>query len=79
VGVPLITPEVAFTERPVGSGVAAKPVGELFAVIGYEKAVPTVPLALEGLVITGIFATGAEAVLATKFTSPLEETTMVPR
>lgn len=33
VGVPLITPVVVLTERPVGSGEALKPVGELLPVI----------------------------------------------
>jgi hypothetical protein len=66
VGVPEITPVVALTVRPAGKPDAPKLVGELEAVIWYEKGVPTVPLALGLLVITGgatVLFVVAEAVL----------------
>ena len=53
VGVPVIKPVPEFTERPAGSPVALRLVGLLVAVIWYEKATPTVPLAVVELVITG--------------------------
>ena len=39
--------------RPAGSAVVAKLVGELVAVIKYVNAVPTVPAAVIGLLMTG--------------------------
>jgi hypothetical protein len=53
VGVPEITPVAVFTVKPAGNPVAPKLTGVLVAVIWYEKAVPTVPPAVLGLVITG--------------------------
>jgi hypothetical protein len=53
VGVPEIKPETVFTVRPAGNPVAPKLVGELVAAIWYEKTVPTVPLAVPPLLITG--------------------------
>jgi hypothetical protein len=53
VGVPEITPVLVLTVRPAGNPVAPKLVGVLVAVIWYENATPTVPLALVELVITG--------------------------
>ena len=53
VGVPEIKPEAVFTARPAGNPVAPKLVGELVAVIWYEKAVPLVALAVVLLVTTG--------------------------
>ena len=41
------------TDKPAGKPVAPKLVGELVAAIWYEKATPTVPLAVVALVITG--------------------------
>jgi hypothetical protein len=54
VGVPEITPVVVSTLKPAGNGVALKLVGLLVAVIWYVNAIPTVPLAVGGLVMTGI-------------------------
>jgi len=54
VGVPEISPVLVLTARPAGSGLAVKLVGLLVAVIVYEKAAPTVPHAVGGLVITGV-------------------------
>jgi hypothetical protein len=57
VGVPEITPVLVFTLRPGGSGLAVKLVGLFVAVMVYEKLLsPTVPVAVSGLVITGVFA-----------------------
>jgi hypothetical protein len=56
VGVPEITPVLVFTLRPAGSGLAVKLVGLFAAVIVYEKATPTVPHAVSGLVIAGVAA-----------------------
>ena len=56
VGVPEITPVLVLTLRPVGSGLAVKLVGLFAAVIAYEKATPTVPHAVSGLVIAGVLA-----------------------
>jgi hypothetical protein len=53
VGVPEINPLPVFTDSPAGNPVALKLVGEFVAMIWYEKAVPTVPLAVVPLVITG--------------------------
>jgi hypothetical protein len=53
VGVPEIKPEEVLTVKPAGNPDAPKLVGELVAVIWYEKAVPTVPLAVPLLVIAG--------------------------
>jgi hypothetical protein len=53
VGVPEIDPVAVLTERPAGSPVALKLVGDLVAVILYEKALPTAPLAVVALVIAG--------------------------
>ena len=52
-GVPEISPVLVFTLKPEGSPVALKLVGLLVAVIWYENAVPTVPVAVRELVITG--------------------------
>lgn len=52
-GVPEIRPVEVLTARPAGRPDAPKLVGELEAVIWQEKGVPTVPLALGLLVITG--------------------------
>ena len=41
------------TDKPSGNPVALKLVGVLLAVIVYENAIPTVPLAAVLLVITG--------------------------
>ena len=54
VGVPEIKPDTESNVKPVGNPTAPKLVGELVAVIWYEKAVPIVPLAMSLLVITGI-------------------------
>jgi hypothetical protein len=53
VGVPEINPLVLLTDNPPGNPVAPKLVGVFVAVIWYENAVPTVPLAVVALVITG--------------------------
>jgi hypothetical protein len=53
VGVPEIKPVVVFIVRPAGKPEALKLVGEFVAVTWYEKAVPTFPLAVVALVITG--------------------------
>ncbi|HTX39901.1 MAG TPA: hypothetical protein VME43_33010 [Bryobacteraceae bacterium] len=52
-GVPEMTPVEVLTDSPPGSPVAPKLVGELLAVIWYEKALPTAPFAVLALVITG--------------------------
>ena len=52
-GVPEITPVPASTASPAGSPLAPKLVGLFVAVIVYEKAAPTVPLAPRELVMTG--------------------------
>lgn len=56
VGVPLITPVVAFTASPAGSPFAEKVTGVLVPVMVYENGVPTTPLAVVGLVMTGAAA-----------------------
>ena len=53
VGVPEIKPVLAFTVKPAGNAVVLKLVGLLVAVIVYENATPTWPLAVRGLVMTG--------------------------
>ena len=54
VGVPEIKPVLVFTDRPAGSRpVTLKLVGLLVAVIVYENATPTWPVAVRGLVMTG--------------------------
>jgi hypothetical protein len=53
VGVPEITPVLVLTDKPAGNPVAPKPLGVLVAVIWYENALPSDPLALLALVITG--------------------------
>jgi hypothetical protein len=53
VGVPEISPVEVFTDKPPGKPAALKLVCEFVAVIWYENAVPTVPLAEVALVITG--------------------------
>jgi len=55
-GVPEITPVLELTLRPAGNGLAVKLVGLLVAVIVWEKAIPFVPHAVSGLVITGALA-----------------------
>ena len=52
-GAPEIKPEAVFTVRPAGNPDAPKLVGKLAAIIWYENALPTVPLAVAALVITG--------------------------
>ena len=54
VGVPEMTPVVVSTLKPAGNSVVLKLVGLLVAVIRYVNAIPTVPLAVAGLVMTGI-------------------------
>src|SRR6266404_5839896 len=53
VGIPLISPVLAFMVRPDGSGAALQEVGASVAVIWYENAVLTVPLTARPLVIEG--------------------------
>src|SRR5579862_8805842 len=53
VGVPEIMPVEVSTDNPPGSPVALKLVGPLLAVIVKLKALPTVPLALDALLMTG--------------------------
>jgi len=53
VGVPLIAPVAAFTARPAGNRLAPNFVGLLVAVMEYENAVPTRPVAVRVLVICG--------------------------
>ena len=53
VGVPDIRPVAVSTERPAGGRVAPKLVGSLDVVIQYANAVPTAPVAVGGLVMTG--------------------------
>lgn len=53
VGVPEVKPEEVLTVRLVGSPVAPKLVGLFVAVIRYLKDVPTLPVAVEALAITG--------------------------
>jgi hypothetical protein len=53
VGVPLMTPVLAFRESPDGRPEAVKLVGKFVAVIEYEKAEPTVADSLFALVIDG--------------------------
>jgi hypothetical protein len=53
VGVPVIAPVVVLTDNPAGNPAALKLVGLLLAVIVYENGVPTIPLAVLLLVITG--------------------------
>lgn len=53
-GVPEITPVVVLILRPVGSPVALKLAGRLFAVMVYVNAAPDVPLAVSALVMTGV-------------------------
>lgn len=52
-GVPEIEPLAVLIINPAGRPVALKLVGLLVAVIVYENALPTVPVALAGLLITG--------------------------
>src|ERR1700683_371469 len=54
-----MTPGRALTDKPVGSPVAPKLVGLLLAVIEYPKVDPTVPLAVELLLMTGAEGTSA--------------------
>ena len=65
VGVPEINPVIVLTLKPAGNGVALKLVGLLVAVIWYENATPTCPVAVSGLVITGFAASTVLAVAAT--------------
>ena len=57
VGLPVIKPEPA-TVKPAGRPLAENVVGELVAVIWYENVVPTVPVAVSALVMTGEFGGG---------------------
>lgn len=58
VGVPVMAPEVVFTDNPGGSAPTLKLVGVLLAVRVNEKAVPTVPGALAPLVIAEVPVAG---------------------
>ncbi len=64
VGVPEINP-LASIDKPAGKPVAPKLVGELVAVIRFKNALPTVPLALVALVITGGAGTTLVALVIT--------------
>src|SRR5256885_1575199 len=67
VGVPEIAPVAVFTERPAGSPVALKLVGVLLAVIVYENAEPTEPVAVVALLMTG----GAGLIVNVRVAVPL--------
>jgi hypothetical protein len=67
VGVPEIKPVVVFTVKPGGNGAAPQLVGLMFAVIWYEKATPTVPVALPLVK----FGPAASAVIARLSTTAL--------
>jgi hypothetical protein len=69
VGVPEINPVIVLTLKPAGNGVALKPVGLLVAVIWYENATPTCPVAVSGLVITGFAASAVPAATVTRTNS----------
>ena len=69
VGVPEISPVDALTPKPGGRLAAPKLVGLLMAVIWNVKPTPSVPVAIEVLLITGAL-TVAAAIVATRNPTP---------